>query len=72
MNGKVKSIIAIALGVVLFATLPNDTKFHFQGVLAGLLSIGGAATLLMLLAEPGIIQREMERRERGFWAKFDE
>jgi len=66
-----KSILAILVGVLLFILLPNDTKFHIQGFIAGLLCVGGGATLLMLLAEPGIIRREMERRELGFWAKFE-
>lgn len=58
-------LLVLALGIVLFWTLPNDANFHIQGVLAALLCIGSIVSLLIVAVHSKVVRDEMDRRKNG-------
>ncbi len=71
MKTKLILVGVILLGVVLFKTLPNDNKCHFQGLLAGFCVLGGIGSLLCSICGSVIEKREQERRDRGYFSKLE-
>jgi hypothetical protein len=63
-------ILMFAFGCVLFGTLPNDNRFHVQGVLAALLGFGSIVSLLIVAIHQQVVDHEMERRRLGWFAKL--
>jgi len=62
--GKFIAVIAFVTGIALFQSLPHDSAFHIQGLIAGLLCIGSCGTFLMLMTETEIEREDREQRKQ--------
>src|SRR5215467_2119708 len=63
-------ILMFVAACVLFGTLPNDNRFHIQGVLAALLGFGSIVSFLIVAIHQEVVDHEMERRRLGWFARL--